>query len=426
MKAENLFPRRLSILAIVLLSGILVSLGWVSEKKTALLKGFHTTEVPALQIYGGVLRLIREIQITSTFQGNSSLILHESIRSGLVELDQILEAHEPRLLSRDPIRAYLSALDGETAPTDQDLNVLREGLQDFIEGYVEKNKRLFEEYVELSQWIYFMALGCTFLFFILIFYIYHIYRQNLSAMVSLSESLELQKTSSMNASKLASLGEMAAGIAHEINNPLAVIVARTDMALFQIAQGEASDQLVTETLGKVLDMSQRISGIVTSMRKISRGGGKLELKCVEVSEVITDILNLCAQTLKNTEIKLDSSGLDPELRILADFSRLSQVVINLINNAVDELKKKTDGERRIRIASSEQDGMVSITISDNAGIIPKEIRQKIFEPFYTGKEVGKGTGLGLSISKNLMKEMDGELFLDEAEVTTFRLKLRKC
>jgi len=219
---------------------------------------------------------------------------------------------------------------------------------------------------------------------------------------------------------------MAAGIAHEINNPLAVIVARSDMALFQIAQGDMNDQMVSDTFAKILDMSQRITGIVQSMRKISRGGGKFDLKCVNVSEVITDILNLSAQNLKNAEIELQISKLDPTHRIMADFSRLSQVVINIINNAVDELRKKKEGPRCIQIASEVKGEWVSVTVSDNAGVIPQDIRRKIFEPFYTGKEVGKGTGLGLSISKNLMKEMGGELTLDEDEKTCFRLILKAC
>lgn len=425
MRAENLFPKRLALLAIFLLSGILFGLGWVNEKKTDLLKGFHETEVPALQVYSGVLRILREIQITNELQGKTSMILHQSIRSGIIEMDRILKSEGQKLLSRPIVSDYLKLVSEDKIPSSQSLDDLREDLQDFIETYLASNKSLFDSYIELSQMIYISAIILTLLFFCLVFYIYHMYRLNLQSLVELTDSLEKQKLSSMNASKLASLGEMAAGIAHEINNPLAVIVARSDMALYQIAQGDISDQQVTDTFAKILDMSQRITGIVQSMRKISRGGGQFELKCVNAGEVFTDILNLCAQNLRSAEIELDTTKLDPSHRIMADFSRLSQVVINLINNAIDELKKK-DGERWIRVASEIKSDRISITVSDNAGIIPLEIRQKIFEPFYTGKDVGKGTGLGLSISKNLMKEMEGELSLDEGEITCFRLMLKKC
>lgn len=426
MKRENVFPKRLSLLAFCLLTVILVSMGWVSEKKTEILKGFHESEVPVLQIYGGVLRVIREVQITSELQGKASILLHQSIRSGILEMDRILKDQGQNLLSRPIVDQYLRLVSQDERPTEKILDMLKEDLQDFIEVYLAANKTLFDSYIELSQMIYVSAIVFTLLFFCLVFYIYHLYRQNLKTLIDLSDSLEKQKISSINASKLASLGEMAAGIAHEINNPLAVIVARTDMALFQIAQGDMSDKAVTDTFAKILDMSQRITGIVQSMRKISRGGGKLELKCVNASEVFTDILNLCAQNLKSAEIELVTTKLNSSHRIMADFSRLSQVVINLINNAIDELKKKEDGDRWIRVASEISGDWISITVSDNAGIIPLEVRRKIFEPFFTGKDVGKGTGLGLSISRNLMKEMEGELSLDEGEITCFRMMLRRC
>jgi C4-dicarboxylate-specific signal transduction histidine kinase len=174
-------------------------------------------------------------------------------------------------------------------------------------------------------------------------------------------------------------------------------------------------------------MAFRISKIVTSMRKISKGAVNNDLASINLNSVIEDILNLSSERLRTSLISLDRSGVDSDLNVMASFTQLSQVIINLFNNSIDELIKMPEENRSI-VLSTEQIGTeVILRISDSGQGIPDAVRKKLFEPFFTTKEVGKGTGLGLSISKGLMIDMGGNLELSpDLNQTCFILKLQKA
>jgi C4-dicarboxylate-specific signal transduction histidine kinase len=124
-------------------------------------------------------------------------------------------------------------------------------------------------------------------------------------------------------------------------------------------------------------------------------------------------------------VNLDVSGIDPNLNVLTDFSHLSQVVINIFNNAIDELAKIPEDQRNIWVSTAIKESCAVVYICDSGKGISQEIRDKIFQPFYTTKDIGKGTGLGLSISKSLMVEMGGDLELSaDLSQTCFILRLK--
>jgi C4-dicarboxylate-specific signal transduction histidine kinase len=240
------------------------------------------------------------------------------------------------------------------------------------------------------------------------------------------ELLKIQEQSMINSSRLASLGEMAAGLAHEINNPLAVIIGRVEMILSQITDGSATNFDIIKTISKVQDMAFRISKIVTSMRKISKANKPDDVAETSLLMVIEDILNISSEKIRNSSVTVDYSKVDKALLVEVNFSQLSQVIINLINNSIDELIKLPEGNRNVWISTEEIEGMAVLNIRDSGPGIPMAIREKLFQPFFTTKDVGKGTGLGLSISKALMVEMGGDLELSpELTQTCFRLKFKK-
>jgi C4-dicarboxylate-specific signal transduction histidine kinase len=163
------------------------------------------------------------------------------------------------------------------------------------------------------------------------------------------------------------------------------------------------------------------------MRKISKGSNTNEVSSTNLFGVIDDILNLSAERVRNFSINLDVSAVSPDSIVMANFTHLSQVLINLLNNGIDELQKCPPEARNIWISTEENGDEILLKVKDSGLGIPAEIREKIFQPFYTTKEVGKGTGLGLSISKSLMNEMGGDLYLSpDTSSTCFILKFNRA
>lgn len=430
MHSLDVFPKKLTIFALTFLAGIFVALFWMNQEDSKLIASFYQEEVPMLHIHNGVVRLINENQVYARAVGPTpvDLIKVNQVRiiSGMDILSRSLMEAGFDLNEKSSVLVFRRQAGKDKLVKLEVLNQLRSDLQDAFAGYVASKQKIFEDHVELNHTIFVIGFISTLLFFILMGYIYHLYRKNLTNLTEVSASLEEQRMSSVNASKLASLGQMAAGLAHEINNPLAVIMARSDMVMTQIETGECTDEDVKKTLVKINDMAHRISKIVTSMRKVSRSTGTIERHRVKLSEVLEDVLNLCHQSIKNSDIELDKEGFDSSDDVVeGDFNQISQIVINLLNNAMDELRKKP-ADRKISLKLLDDGTNKLLKVIDNAGTIPPEIKAKMFQPFFTSKEVGKGTGLGLSISSSFAKNMGGDLYLEESVVTTFVLSLPKA
>lgn len=262
---------------------------------------------------------------------------------------------------------------------------------------------------------------------VLLFQIHRDFQKNRSQLVTTIQKLERERLATVQSTKLASLGEMAAGLAHEINNPLAVIIGRGEMIQAQMSEGSATQEDIMTSIAKMNDMAVRISKIVSSMRKISKGSSQKELLPTNLFSVIEDIMNVSSERLRSSLINLDLSGIDVDLSVRANFTHLSQVIINILNNSFDELAKSPENKRNIWLSTEASNEEVLLKIKDSGSGIPVAVRQKIFEPFFTTKEIGKGTGLGLSISKGLMIGMGGDLTLDtDNPQTCFILGLKKA
>ena len=251
----------------------------------------------------------------------------------------------------------------------------------------------------------------------------------LATTTDISESIE-KEAQLIQASKMTTLGTMAAGMAHEINQPLNVIQICADFFLKMIKKGMAIKDEDLESLANDISSNvQRATEIIKHMRDFARQSDVVKTK-VNINDPIKDVFKVLGHQLKvhQIELKLD---LDPKLPfIMADHNRLEQVFINLVTNAVDAMDKKgeelgkQDWERRLEIRSFYENDQVKVTVADTGTGIPNEIKDKIFEPFFTTKEVGKGTGLGISISYGIVKDYNGAIEI-ESEVgkgTTFELR----
>jgi two-component system NtrC family sensor kinase len=224
--------------------------------------------------------------------------------------------------------------------------------------------------------------------------------------------------------KLAALGKMAAGIAHEINNPLAVIGEKAGWMrdLLQeegFQQSENLDQY-TKSLDKIEEHVERARKITHNMLGFAR---RMEprLDDVDINAVLNQTVELLANHARLNNIAIQKNFQNDIPVIASDQSQLQQVFLNLINNAVDAIGR--DGQ--ITLSTRNTGNFVEIDIQDNGPGIPKQLQPKVFDPFFTTKPAGSGTGLGLSISFNIIQQLNGQIDLVSAPQTgtTFTIRL---
>lgn len=237
------------------------------------------------------------------------------------------------------------------------------------------------------------------------------------------EELELERAKFIQASKMSALGEMAGGIAHEINNPLAIISGRLSVLYEYADEGELDTPLLKKNLEKIEKTLDRIRKIVVGLRNISRDGSP-DSEEIYISKVFDDVLGLCAERFKSHGIDL-SVSLDKSVEdhfVMGSHVQLSQVILNLLSNAHDAVEGLS--EKWVKVDARKVGGFLFIRVMDSGNGIPEPLRTKIFNPFYTQKPVGKGTGLGLSISKSIVNKHLGTLEIDtQASNTCFVIQL---
>ncbi|MBN2032389.1 MAG: PAS domain S-box protein [Deltaproteobacteria bacterium] len=234
----------------------------------------------------------------------------------------------------------------------------------------------------------------------------------------------------IQAGKMATLGEMATGVAHELNQPLSVIKTASSFLRRKAAGHELISEDILRTMAEEIDNHvDRASKIINHMREFGRKSDVAKEK-VQVNTVLRRAVDFFHQQLKLREIDVVEDLYDGLPEILADPNRLEQVFVNLLINARDAIEKKREREgrksqlKRITLKTALKDEMVAIQVADTGIGIPAAIRDKIFEPFFTTKKVGKGTGLGLSISYGIVHDYDGSIHVEstEGEGTTFNIK----
>lgn len=234
------------------------------------------------------------------------------------------------------------------------------------------------------------------------------------------ETLKRAEQKLHTASKFAALGEMSAGMAHEINNPLTIIKGSLDIMPKIIND--------PEKLGAKIEAMkrscERISKIVLGLRKFSRTGDRVDF-------VPQSLESICKDTAPLIEAKAKHNGTsiiwecNSEALINCNEIEIEQVMINLISNAIDAVKDKT--ERWVKVSVLDVQNSVVVRVMDSGHGIPEVIRNKLFVPFYTTKEIGQGTGLGLSISKGIVEEHKGTItILSDSPNTCFEITFPKA
>ncbi len=221
--------------------------------------------------------------------------------------------------------------------------------------------------------------------------------------------------------KLAALGEMAGGIAHEINNPLMILIGKGELLRELFRRGVVDPVKCMAHVDAMLATTDRIAKIIRGMKSVSRSAAFDSMEPVGIAALLEDVLSLCSEKFKSKGVSLTVHQGAPGLRVEGRLVELSQVLLNLLNNAYDAISG--DSEAWVKISVEVNGPHLDVFVENSGAKIPAEVRQKIFEPFFTTKAPGKGTGLGLSISSSIMRAHGGDLSLDETRPhTCFRLR----
>lgn len=225
---------------------------------------------------------------------------------------------------------------------------------------------------------------------------------------------EIRKVDSIRTAQLAAIGELAAGVAHEVNNPINGIINFAQILLDDCTKGSDQELL----LGRIVNEGERIAAIIYNLLSFARENEN-SFSLVDLNEVIRDSISLVEHQLKRDGISINTSFHDPSCLIVGNFSQLQQVVLNLISNsryALNERYLDQSLTKRIDIkteyVTEDDEEFFRVTVRDNGTGIPQGILDKMFEPFFTSKPAGQGSGLGLSISYGIVSNHSGRLRVD--------------
>lgn len=241
---------------------------------------------------------------------------------------------------------------------------------------------------------------------------YNVSRGFLLKMIDVKESRLATKIHTMNqqliqSEKLAAMGQMVSGIAHEINNPLTIITARAELLRMKLIAGNFSGDYMLDSLLTISETVSRISEIVSSMKMLSRESSNDSKQVHSLHEIVEKTVKLTFDKFKYSNIKIEID-ISKDIRLYCQNVLISQVFMNLFNNSYDALQSKQD--KWIKISAHSNDTKIIVTFTDSGNGIESEIKNEIMDPFFTTKEVGKGTGLGLSISSSTMEKHNGVIY----------------
>ncbi|MGH1468997.1 MAG: sensor histidine kinase [Bdellovibrionales bacterium] len=216
-----------------------------------------------------------------------------------------------------------------------------------------------------------------------------------------------QELQLVESSRLSALGEMAGGVAHEINTPLgAILLAAGQLKKNLSADGDVNIEKAAKFTDLIINTVNRVGNIVKSLRQVSRDGTSDELEICMLSDIVEDSLGLCRERFAAKGISLELEG-DVNIPVFAKRIQLSQVILNLLNNSFHVAQEKEKGW--IKLRCEEFQDSCRIYVIDCGEGIEEEVLEKVFQPFFTTKDVGEGTGLGMSVSQQIVRDHNGEL-----------------
>jgi len=248
--------------------------------------------------------------------------------------------------------------------------------------------------------------------------------EDISQKIRIERLLEEQRVRIIQTERMTLLGEMAGGVAHEINNPLTIIEGYS-YQLGRAAEDPAMDRTyVAKVSEKISATTDRIAKIIKGLRAFARDGQNDPFENTKISTLLEECLDFCQSKFQRKGVLLEVNQADKSIEIECRRVQITQVILNLLNNSLDAVAGLQDAS--IKIEVKEDGDKIRVAISNSGPLIPEKDRDKIMKPFFTTKAPGSGTGLGLSISSNLVASHGGKLFLNlESARTEFVVELPK-
>lgn len=239
------------------------------------------------------------------------------------------------------------------------------------------------------------------------------------SLVEAHESLKLSQAQLVQSSKMAAVGQLAAGVAHELNTPLGAMNLAIEGAMRTI---ETKPDRTLKRLDRALKAGNQLREIIRKLLYYSQQSNS-EGEVTDLNQVVADALDLIGHQLGLERVTV-STELGEVGQVLVNKNEIQQIVINLLTNAKDAVQEVEPSKREVKASTCSQDGFVELSVSDNGSGMSQETKDKAFDPFYTTKDVGSGTGLGLSVTKELMEKNGGEITLQSelGEGTTLTLR----
>jgi PAS domain S-box-containing protein len=234
-----------------------------------------------------------------------------------------------------------------------------------------------------------------------------------------AKELTLQRAKIAESSKLAALGEMAGGVAHEINNPLAVISGKAQILRILLDHPVMDKDAMGKQVDAIRATVKRITRVISGMQSFGRDATKDPFSRTTIGSIIDDTIAFCAERFRNHSVELRLNLEVRDFEIACRPSQIAQVLLNLLNNAFDAVAESPgDRPKWVELRTRVRGESLECSVADSGPGIPPELRDRVMLPFFTTKAVGKGTGLGLSIAHGIVVEHGGRIILDEDRTAT--------
>ncbi len=238
-------------------------------------------------------------------------------------------------------------------------------------------------------------------------------KQMFKALEKANKELKESTAQLIQSAKLTALGELTAGIAHELNQPINVTKIICQSILKDIERGNFDKQDAQQDLPEIVTQMNKMAEIIDHMRIFTRQTDEMESKTIDLNMIVNESFKFLGQQLKDHNIEVIYE-LDQKLpKVIGDPTRLEQVFMNLISNAKDALEDSQREDKKLEIRTYKRnDRQVVVEVKDNGLGISKVHKDKVLHPFFSTKEPGKGTGLGLSVSNKIIEEHQGEIEIE--------------
>lgn len=263
---------------------------------------------------------------------------------------------------------------------------------------------------------YALIMAFSFLYYVFLLLRARAHQRMVNSLYQLELDFFKQEALAKEAMRLASVGEMASGMAHEINNPLTIVLSNTKRAYETIEKNPSMEEAeeIKKRLGKAIEASKRIEAIINSLKTLasSRSSDEKVFELIEMKLIIDRALDLCQERLSLSGVEVEKKYADQDTIVYANRSELSQVIYHLLINSLDALKGVSSP--RIMIEQFSLDGKVYVKIRDNGLGINPEFRDKIFLPFFTTKNSVLNHGVGLSSCLSIILHHQGEIWLSSS------------